>query len=662
MIEIRSLRDILRLFFIFRREFTWAVVVTIIVAFLGAYLLPARYESDARLLVKPSLENTTLPIEAGNRPALIAPSTQRDPIVDEEKMLTGRPIVYKVAERYISGMSDNPPEGFWKEIKFQIKKMAGEAIELFRQFLQMLDLVEKQSPEERLAKKLEKQFEASHAPGSAVIEITFTWDDPVVAQKIVETWIDFYLEERSRALGRKSLYPFYETETRKTSEQIAQIKQEMLQRLQGIDSFSIRERLESMTMTINKANEERFQAQNTLAGLQSSMEKARKELNSLPAEVVTERQISLNPTQQDLKLKLNELQLERVRLQRTYKDEAPPLVQINKNIAALEKQIAGEAAQIQRSENRAPNALALRLKQSMQDGQLRIDQLKIQIKELDEYIKKLTDERLKVLGDEPELTRLQRELQTAEQNYTLYADSLEKARIERELENSRISNIAIVEHATFNPSRIFPKSLMIILLSFPVGLAVGFLTIYLCYLLDQRIHDGGLIEKEFSVPLWASLQDLGNNPNHPTRVFAANLYRMYGMLPLEKVEEKGLTVGVTSALRGEGVSFVVNYLCRLLVARGHRVRVGKHAAGPGEIVLIDASGLLKQRESFVSLRQADIVILVVEARKTTIPVVEHVLSIISAAFLKVDGIVINRRRFEIPARVLNMVSRLRSQS
>jgi uncharacterized protein involved in exopolysaccharide biosynthesis len=62
VIEIRSLRDLLRLFFIYRREFKLAVITTIVVAVLGAFLLPARYESDARLLVKPGRDNTTLPI------------------------------------------------------------------------------------------------------------------------------------------------------------------------------------------------------------------------------------------------------------------------------------------------------------------------------------------------------------------------------------------------------------------------------------------------------------------------------------------------------------------------------------------------------------------------------------------------------------------------
>lgn len=92
MIEIRSFRDLLRLFFIFRRELVWAVIATALVAVLGAFLLPAKYESNARLLAELGLESTMFPIELANRHTLIAPSTQRDSNVDKEHMLTARPI------------------------------------------------------------------------------------------------------------------------------------------------------------------------------------------------------------------------------------------------------------------------------------------------------------------------------------------------------------------------------------------------------------------------------------------------------------------------------------------------------------------------------------------------------------------------------------------
>lgn len=92
MINIRSFRDLLRLFFIFKREVKITVLVTLAIILLGAFLLPNRYESTALLLVKPGRDTSTLPIEISDRQATIIPSAQRDPILDEERMLSGRPI------------------------------------------------------------------------------------------------------------------------------------------------------------------------------------------------------------------------------------------------------------------------------------------------------------------------------------------------------------------------------------------------------------------------------------------------------------------------------------------------------------------------------------------------------------------------------------------
>lgn len=210
MIEIRSFRDLLRLFFIFRHEFKLAALAALVIILLGAFLLPAKYESTARLLVKPG-RDSTLPIEISNRQALVMPSTQRDPIVDEERLLTGRPIVRAVAEHYLEVINNAPPpEGAWKRIKYYVKSAIGAVFDGLRVVLETVGIVEKTTPVERLAASLEKNFDVSHAAGSTVMDITFTWGDPQIAQEVVKHWVETYISERTQALGRKSLYAFYE--------------------------------------------------------------------------------------------------------------------------------------------------------------------------------------------------------------------------------------------------------------------------------------------------------------------------------------------------------------------------------------------------------------------------------------------------------------------
>jgi uncharacterized protein involved in exopolysaccharide biosynthesis len=231
MIEIRSFRDLLRLFFIFRQEFKLAAIAALVIILLGAFLLPAKYESTARLLVKPG-RDSTLPIEISNRQALVMPSTQRDPIVDEERLLTGRPIVRTVAEHYLE-LIDNapPPEGFWKRTKYYVKAGVGAVFDGIRVVLETVGIVEKTTPVERLAASLEKNFEVSHAAGSTVMDISFRWGDPEIAQAVVKDWVETYITERTQALGRKSLYAFYEGQVNTSATEIKSYKEQILKHL-----------------------------------------------------------------------------------------------------------------------------------------------------------------------------------------------------------------------------------------------------------------------------------------------------------------------------------------------------------------------------------------------------------------------------------------------
>ncbi|WP_426944993.1 GumC family protein [Pseudomonas oryzihabitans] len=666
MIEVRSLRDLLRLFFIFRREFQLAFVVTVVVAILGAFLLPRQYESTARLLVKPGLSNT-LPIEASDRQTLVAPSTQRDPILDEEQLFTGRPIALKVAESYLQESAARPPEGWWQTVKSQIRQLLAGLKDSLRSVLQALGLAEAQSPEERLATELIKRLSIGHESGSSVMVASLRWDDPAVAQRLVQVWVNTYLEARAASLERKSLYAFYQEQTATTGRRVEQLKAQLAGHLSRIGSSSVEDYLHDQSNTLQRMNAERFQTSAEIASLSTSLISARQQIAGMPQQVVTEESSTLNPDRLDMQRQLNGLIVERERLLRVFLPGTEPLKQIDQNIAELRQQLSQQAEHVKSSTNRAPNGIVVNLKQQVADGTVRLASLKAQLAKQDQQIKEVRADLEQVIAQEPEISRVMRELQVAQQNFLLYADNLEKARIDRALDSSRISNIAIIEQPTFNPSRVFPKSLLIILLCLPVGLAVGLLVIYLCYLLDQRIHDGGRIQARFGIPLWTTLQQL-ENPQLDDPAFTASLYRLLSQLPLERIREQGLKVGLTSSRHGEGCSFVAERLATLLREQGFTVRILDSANEPppqalqalrGEVILLVASALLANSQAFLYLHHADLIALVVRARSGTVPMLESSLAMLDTAFKRTDGIIVNFRRFEVPSRLLDFLHRTR---
>lgn len=654
MIDIRSFRDIVRLFFIFRRQFFTALWITVALIVAGAFLLPTKYASEARLLVKPGRENLTVPIDVGDRQAYAPMATQRDPIIDEEKMLTGRPVVTQVARLYLKEMAalDAQPMSAWKHFKLTLKRGALAVLDGARAVTVVLGLAEPQSDEERLANKLSDKFQVSHGVGSNVMELRFVWDDPVVAQRIMQTWVRIYTDERTAVLGRKSLVTFYDDKVREVDTQIDALKSDLRTRLEQINGLSASERLEAITKRINELRDRQAEVLSERTALEHGVIFAKKEGAALAGEIVSERDVGMGPSYLALSTQLAELKRQRTEALRVYKDSAPAVLSLNESIAAVEAQLKKEDRNTERSEKRTPNELGQLLARSELEKAVRLKELLSMGDSIDKELAQLTEARRSVLAQEPELARLEDALQVAEKSRLLYLDSLEKARIDQSLDDSRINNIAVIEAATLNPARVFPKSLLFLALCLPAGVVVGMLVIYVCAVLDQRIHDGGRIEDRFGVPLWSTIKDISGAGEDND--FHASMHRIYGTLPLDRIAERGLVMGLASAKSGEGVSFVARHLKQVLETQGLKVRINPEQPEPtpGEVVLVEGSNLLSNRQAFVRLSQADLIVLVVQARASLVPVVDNALGVLRTAFRKVDGVVLNRRRFEVPSRVL----------
>lgn len=664
MITIRSFRDLLRLFFIFRREVQITVIATFTIIVLGAFLLPSRYESTALLLVKPGRDTSTVPIELADRQSLAVPSTLRDPLLDEERMITGRTIVGLVAQQYMETLAHaSQPSGFTATLKNAPNIAFDWLVSAVRRVLEVMGLVAERTPEDRLTEDMQKNFKVSHDPGSSVMELTLTWSDPQVARTMLTNWVEQYQQERTRTLGRVSLYAFYEQAVKDTQTNILSHKHQIQTLLNQLGTVSIAQRLADVAQGLNDLRTERNNTLRSLAATKAGIDKIQEQINRQARLISSGKELALNPTRQDLQNRINSKEVERQELLRSFKESAPPVQALDNEIKNLKALWSSQSTTVQRTENIAPNPLFTRLQNILNDQQASYARLQIQLQQLDGQLAQLEKDRQRALDLEPQFSRLQSELEAEAKNYTLYTDSLEKARIDQELDNKRISNIAIVEPATFNPSKVFPKSLMLLLVAIPLSLGVGALAMYLFYLLDQRIHDADKIEAQFGVPVWTTLQDLTTQEPQLRSAFTASLYRLYSVLPLKQVPQRGLSIGMTSAHSGEGVTFIIEHLRDLLQELGHLVRIGDdRPVEPGEIQLIDASAFFTRQETFVHLRDADLIVLVLEADRSTVPKLQNALATLSTAFGRVDGVVLNRRRFQIPQKVLTWLGRYRSQS
>jgi polysaccharide biosynthesis protein PslE len=650
MIEIRSLRDLARVLYIFGREFRVALWLTAALMVLGAFLLPHQYTSEARLLVKSGRENTALPVDLGDRQAAITPSATRDPIIDEEKMLTGRPVVREVARLYLNEMQAREQQGSGlKQALRAVKRSVSGAI---GGGLQALGLSEPQSDEDALAERLAARFSVSHGPGSNVMDLSLKWNDAQQAQRILSTWVRIYIDQRTTVLGRKGLVAFYEGKVRDSDLQIDAAKSQLRTGLEAINGASAQERLDALTQRLNDLRTRLAEIGAERSALEAGISYAAGRVKALPGESVAERDLSQSAGWQAMSTQLADLKRQRTDALRVYKDSAPAVRNLNESIAQLEAQLKAEDRVVQRAEKRMPNELSVTMARTQLEKSVRLRELDTLNAAFDKEVTKLEAQRRKVLQSEPELGKLEQQLAVAEKSRAFYLDTLEKARVDQALDDRRLNNIAQIQEASFNPARSGPKSLLMLFMALPAGAVVGLVVVYLCTLMDQRIHDGGRLAERFGVPVWSTVKDVSNGVQD--NEFHASLHRIYGTLPLPRIASEGLVLGLTAGRHGEGVSFIAQHLQTLCEAQGLSVSRNPDTVqrSPGVLTLLEASGLQDNQQAFVRLSQADLIVLVVEARATTIPVLDNALGVLRTAFHRVDGVILNRRRFEVPQAVL----------
>ena len=108
---------------------------------------------------------------------------------------------------------------------------------------------------------------------------------------------------------------------------------------------------------------------------------------------------------------------------------------------------------------------------------------------------------LNALNDtEMQLAQLERDLETQKSNYRKYSDSLEQARIDQALEMEKISNISIVQPASYPVKPIRPKKLLNLALGLFLGIFGGLGLAFFTEYQDHSFKKPEDVDKPFESP------------------------------------------------------------------------------------------------------------------------------------------------------------------
>ena len=210
------------------------------------------------------------------------------------------------------------------------------------------------------------------------------------------------------------------------------------------------------------------------------------------------------------------------------------------------------------------------LKQSLQDAlQNNIMTLKQQKERLLQAITEQKRRLQDVPKQEQQLEQLSRHFMV---NEKIYSYLLEKRAETAILASSTISNTRVVQEALPPSTPVKPKRKLIVLIGFMLGLIMGVLQAFIRHFFDNTIKHQEQIEKLTDIPLYGTLPLIKRKAQQPS--YNEAVRSLWINLAFVGASSKGRVISVTSSISGEGKTFTIYHLSRMIAKSSeHKVIV-----------------------------------------------------------------------------------------
>ena len=244
---------------------------------------------------------------------------------------------------------------------------------------------------------------------------------------------------------------------------------------------------------------------------------------------------------------------------------------INSLLQEMQREIASYATLSANFTQEHPGIIAVKRK---------ILSLKRSLKEaLNSNLKTLKDRKIRLLSiidkergtmrsfpeQEQKLGQLTRHFMVNEKVYSFLLEKRAETAIEQ---SSTVSNTRIIDYARIPNFPIKPKRLLIVLVGFILGFILGVAQAFLRAFLDNSIKTSEDIEKLTQVPLYGIIPLQKTKKMIP--YYQEAIRSLWINLAFMKTKNNSKLISITSAVSGEGKSFTLYHLSRMIAKNGDK--------------------------------------------------------------------------------------------
>ncbi len=478
------------------------LLVTLVVLY-----FPRTYRSEAKIWLKIGRENSKLDPSAATGETISVQETDREDeiesvvdIIGSRGVATGT--VEKLGPQVVLG--DEPLPGSVAEPK-KASAFATAVTGFLESAVNAIKQIDPISEKEEAIQAIVKYIEVDSTRKSNVISISYDADSPELAQAIVQALIEQYSLEHARIHTTEGSLGFFAGQRRELEYKVLSAAEELRLAKDQIGLLSIdgqRKNLETQMLRVRSA---RLDAIRNLAEAEARSREINKMLVDHPKTIQSEERLIPNSGRDLIRSQLYALQVRRMELESKLSKDNPLVVSVKAQEDAAQKELAAQTTTERKEVTQSINKIHEQLTLDLTQIEANASGYRAMLETLNKQEQDLLSDTADINLAHIEIKRLERELELAEANFMTYAEYFEDARIDKELNESSISNISVAQLPTFQEEPIRPSKLIVGLLGIAAMLFGSIAIVTGIHILDDSIHGPEDLEEVLHVPVMASV-------------------------------------------------------------------------------------------------------------------------------------------------------------
>jgi len=451
---------------LFRRK--GLVLFTFLAVVLGTaavtYLLPNKYESRMKILVKNQRVDVAITPEAtGGAPVGVDSEVSENTINSEIELLTSRDLLTQVAKE--SGLGQAGSSSFWKK-----PIPEGERIE-------------------KAATDLSKDLVITPVKKANVISISYSANSPEVAAAVLKKLGDLYLEKHLKLHHPTGASDFFKDKADQYETQLHDSEQQLTDFQQNNNLVVLGQQKDLTLQKTAEAKSKLLESEAAVNEATNRINRIEQQLTSTPKRIITQsKSLPAQYSAERLNTMMVELQNRRTQLLTKFRPDDRLVKEVDAQIQTTREALAKAESQTATEQATDLNPLRQTLETELSRARLeqtgaqaRKDTLAAQLRDYEGSLKKLE-------GDTTRHNDLQRQVKEAEDNYQLYAKKREEARIADELDRQKITNVSIAEAPAVPRIPSSPNRPLNLVLGIFVAAVLSLGTVFSAEMLGDTIH------------------------------------------------------------------------------------------------------------------------------------------------------------------------------